>query len=215
MLTAAPPAVVQIAQHFASQERGVAVYRLHRIFDVHAGPMHRHDELELAVVSQDGRTVKVRVLRATTGGKDADSQGKLQIENQYEHPNPSDVFHRPFDPQYLSEYSYEAVDAQTYRFSSPIHDGSHAAGTFWLDAAGDVVKYEYTPYVLPRYTTGGTVTDERAEVLPGYWFLTRESHEYHGHYAIFGGGASVLITYDAFKSYPDTASAISALQAPP
>jgi hypothetical protein len=215
MIAAAPPAVVQIAERFSHQERGVVGYRLHRVFDVHAGPMHRHDELDLAVVSQDGQTIKVRVLRAMSNGKEADDAGKAQLENQYEHPNPDDVFHRPFDPQYLSEYSYEAVDALTYRFTSTMRDGSHGDGTFSTDSAGDVVKYQYTPKVLPRYTTSGTVTYERAQVLPGYWFMTSENHEYRGHYAIFGGGATADITYDSFKRYPDAATAISALQALP
>lgn len=215
MIAAAPPAVVQIAERFSHQERGVVGYRMHRVFDVHAGPMHRHDELDLAVASQDGETIKVRVVRAVSNGKEADNPGKVQIENQYEHPNPGDVFHRPFDPQYLGEYSYEAVDAQTYRFTSAMRDGSHGDGTFSTDTAGDVVKYQYTPKVMPRYTTSGTVTEERAQVLPGFWFLTRENHDYRGHYAIFGGGATVLIIYDSFKRYPDAASAISALQTLP
>jgi len=58
--------------------------------------MHRHDDLLLAVAIQDGHTVKVRVLRALMGGKAADAEGVLQIENNYEHAAPGDVFHRPF-----------------------------------------------------------------------------------------------------------------------
>jgi hypothetical protein len=213
MVAQIPPAIVQIAQRVQSQERGAVVFRLQRIFDVHAGPMHRHDEMELAIASDDGRTVKVRVIRALTGGKAADDNGIAQIENQYEHPAPLDIFPRPFDPQYSSEYTYEATDAQTYKFTTPLRDGSHGNGSFSLDAGGNVVKYQYTPAVMPRYATSGTVVDERAQVLPNFWAVTRESQQYSGHYAIFGGGATVTIQYDSFRRYPDAGSAVAALDA--
>lgn len=212
MVIDAPPAIVEIAQRVKQQEHGIVLYRLHRIFDVHAGPMRRHDELELAVVTQDAHVVKVRVLRAVTGGKAMDEAGAKQVENQYEHPNPADVFHRPFDPAYVHEYTYQTVDATTYRFTSALRDGSHGDGTFSLDGAGNVVRYEYTPDALPRYATSGTVTNDRSQVLPGVWNLTREAHQYRGHYLLFGGGATALITYDSFQAYADIESALSALQ---
>src|SRR5579884_1500899 len=212
MIADAPAAVAQIAQRTAAQEKGFVTYRLHRVFDVHAGPRHRRDEWFLAVATQDGTIVKVRVLRASIGGSAADAAKTAEIENQYEHPKPDDVLHRPFDPRYVSEYSYQAADAQTYRFSSAMHDGSHGNGTFSVDANGNVVKYQYTPNVLPQYATSGTVTDDRGAVLQNYWSLTRESHEYRGHYLIFGGGATAVITYDQYKRYPDLNSAVSALQ---
>lgn len=214
MVADIPPAVMQIAQRVPGQEMGVVMYRLRRTFDVHAGPMHRHDELELVLVSQDGRTVKVRVVRSVVGGKAADAAGRADIENQYEHPNASDVFRWPFDPRYVAEYSFQVVDPHAYRFSSSIHDTVHGSGVFSTDAAGNVVHFQYTPNVLPKYTSSGTVTDERSEVLPKYWFLTSETYEYSGHYAIFGGGASVLIQYDQFKRFADLPSALSALDAP-
>lgn len=212
MIAEAPPAIVEIAQRTAHQETGVVLFRLHRVFDVHAGPMRRHDETELAVVSQDGRVVKVRVLRASEGGKTLDQERVAQIEEQYEHPKPNDVFHRPFDPAYLAEYTYQTVDSRTYRFASTLHDASHGNGTFSLDDDGNVVKYAYSPNVLPQYASSGTITYERAQVLPGLWAITRESHEYRGHYLFFGGGASAQIIYDSYARYSDPASALSALE---
>lgn len=212
MVTDAPPAVVQIAQRTARQEQGAVVYRLHRVFDVHAGPMRRHDDLVLAVASQDGRAVKVRVLSDSIGGKTASAQDVSKIEDQYEHPKPGDIFRRPFEPAYLNEYTYEPVDAQTYRFNSTIHDSAHGNGTFTVDGQGNVVKYQYTPNVFPPYSSSGGVSVQRSQVLPDYWFLTREDYEFRGHYAIFSGGATAVVTYDSFKRYPDSASAIAALQ---
>jgi hypothetical protein len=215
MLAQTPPAIVQIAERTASQERAPIVFRLHRVFDVHAGPMHRHDDMLLAVASQDGNAIKVRVLHDLIGGKPADANAVAQVQNQYEHPNPGDVFHRPFDRRYIGEYAYTPVDARTYRFSSSVHDAAHGDGTFWLDAAGNVVKYQYTPYVLPKYTHSGTIVYQRAQVLPGVWAVTSETHEYSGRYAIFGGGATVAITCDTFSRYQNVASAVAALSALP
>jgi hypothetical protein len=211
MIADVPPAIVQIAQRAGAQEKGVVTYRLHRVFDVHAGPQHRHDDLVLAIARQDGRIVKVRVVKAIVGGNAADASKTAEIENQYEHPNPGDLFHAPFDPRYVNEYGFQAVDPQTYRFTSTMHDSSHGNGTLSLDASGNVVKYVYSPNVLPQYTTSGTVTNDRAQVLPNFWFLTREAHEYRGHYLIFGGGATAVITYDQFKRYEDVNAAVSAL----
>lgn len=207
-----PPAIVQIAQRAQSQEKGVVVlYHLHRVFDVQAGPRHRHEDLELAVVSEATHTIKVRVLRSTVDGKASDETATRKIEDQYEHPNPGDVFHRPFDAQYLSEYSYKALDANTYRFTGLVRDSAHGDGTFSLDAAGNVVSYRYTPNALPKYSTSGTVQNDRAQVLPGIWQLTREAHQYSGQYAFVKGGATAVITYDSYVHYPDVASAEAAL----
>lgn len=211
LIAATPPPVMEIAQRVTRQEQGIVLYRLHRVFDVHAGPMHRHDDLQLAVVSQDNHVVKVRVLQAMTGGKTLDEAQRRQLEDKYEHPNPADVFHRPFDPAYLDEYTYQSVDTKTYRFSSAVHDSSHGEGTFSLDDDGNVVKYQYTPNVMPQYASSGTVTDERTQVVPGLWQLTHEVWEFRGHYAIFGGGATAVITNDSFERYADLASAEAAL----
>lgn len=213
MIAQAPPAIVQIAERVQTQERGAVVYRLHRTFDVHAGPMHRHDDRVLAIACDGGQTVKVRVISEVVGGKSADAAAIAQLQTQYEHPKPEDVFHRPFDPKYVAEYSYRQVDAQTYAFTSSMRDGSHGDGTFHLDANGNVVSYQYTPLALPRYAKTGTVIDERSQVLPGFWAVTRETQQYSGHYAIFGGGADVSIAYESFTRYPDLASAVAALDA--
>ncbi len=208
-----PPAIVQIADRTRNQERGIVVYRLHRVFDVHAGPSHRHDDSVLGIVSQDGTTVKVRVVRATIGGKSADASTSAQIEHQYEHPAPGDLFDRPFDPRYMNDYSFQQAGADSWHFSSSIHDSSHGDGTMSLNAAGDVVKYQYRPYVLPKYSTSGTVTVDRSQVLPQYWAMTRELYQYSGHYAIFAAAATADITYDSYARYPTLAAAEAALQA--
>jgi hypothetical protein len=213
MIAQVPPAVMQIVQRVQAQERGIVMYHLRRVFDVHAGPYRRHDEMELAIVAQDGQTVRVRVVSASEGGKALDANQRAAIVNKYEHPAPGDNFDRPFDPKYVADYSFQSVDPKTYRFSSTIHDAAHASGTFWLDDQGNVARYQYTPYVLPQYTRSGTITDARAQVLPNFWYLTSESHQYSGRYAIFGAAATVVITYEGFKRFIDVPSAVAALNA--
>lgn len=212
MIADIPPAVLQIATRAAAQEKSIVTYRIHRVFDVHAGPRYRHDEYFLAVAAQDGHIVKARALRVIQDGKAADAAASAQVESQYEHPKPGDLLDRPFDPQYVKDYSYQQVDAQTYKFTSTVHDSGHASGTFWLDGGGNVVKYQYTPNVLPQYSTSGSVTDDRAQVLTNYWWLTREDYQYRGRVFLFSGGATAIVTYDGFKRFSNVAAATAALQ---
>jgi hypothetical protein len=58
----APPALTQVAQRYRATSRGVVGFRMQRIFDVHAGPRRRHEELTLEGVYNNGSVVKVRVL---------------------------------------------------------------------------------------------------------------------------------------------------------
>lgn len=206
-----PPAIVQIAQRVQSQEQGSVVYQLTRNFQVHAGPMHRTDQMEMLIASSDGKTVKARIVTDVIGGKAASAQTIAQTENQYEHPKPGDLFHRPFDPRYLNEYTYQQVDSVTWKFTTLVKSSGTGDGTFTLDSAGNVVKYQYSPAVLPQYTSRGTVSDVRSQVLPNYWAVTQETQQYGGHYAIFGGGANVMIDYTQYRHYPDIAAAVAAV----
>lgn len=211
---AAVPALVALAAERTQRfERGIVGFRLHRVFDVHAGPYRRHDDMELAGVYEDGRLVHVRVLHQQVGGRETDAQTKAQTAASYEHPSPLDVFARPYDPAHLAEYSYEPAGADTVRFRALAQDAAHGDGTFTVDAAGDVVSVQYSPVVMPRYARSGTVTDERAEVLPGYWAATKETHHYGGRYAIFAGGADVTIEQSRFVRFASEAQAIAALDA--
>jgi hypothetical protein len=210
---AAPAIVMQAAQQTQRTERGVVGLRVHRVFDVHAGPYHRHDDLQFAAVEENGAIVKVRILTQSTGGKETDANTKAQTANRYEHPAYGDLLERPFDPRYVKDYSYEVADARTVRFKSLVRDAAHGDGTFTLDSDDNVTTYQYAPNVYPQYTTGGTVTDQRAQVLPNYWALTQELYQYKGHYAIFGGGATATITYGNYVHFESVSSALSALDA--
>lgn len=211
-LAAAVPAIVaQAAERTRVTERGVVAVRVHRIFDVHAGPSNRHDDMVFAAVYQDGVLVKMHVISQKIGGKDTDANAKAEIEQKYEHPAPTDVFKRPYDPKFLSDYTYEVVDANTIRFKGLVRDAAHGDGTFTVDRNADVVSVRYTPAALPQYSTKGTVTDQRAAVLSDYWATTNEVQQYSGHYLMFGGGASATLTFSEFQRYPTVAGAVSAI----
>jgi hypothetical protein len=210
----APAIVTQAAQRTQTTERGVVTVRVHRVFDVHAGPYSRHDDMVFSAAYQDGTLVKMHIISQQVGGKDTDAATKAETERKYEHPAPGDVFQRPYDPRHLSEYTYEVAGPQTVRFKTLVRDAGHGDGTFTVDSNYNVVSVQYSPAALPQHASSGTVTDTREQVLPGYWAVTREVQEYRGHYAIFGGGATATITQSGFTKYPNVAAAIAALNAP-
>lgn len=208
-----PAIVTQAAERTELTERGVAGWRVHRVFDVHAGPYARHDDMEFAAVYQDGVLVKMHIIYQKVGGKETDAATKAQTEQKYEHPAPGDVFSRPYDPKSLNDYTYEIVNPQTVRFTTKVRDAGHGDGTFTVDNAFNVVSVKYTPAAMPQHASSGTVTDQRAQVLPNFWAATQEVQEYRGHYAIFGGSATATITQSAFSRFPDVTTATAALNA--
>jgi hypothetical protein len=207
----ASPTVAAVAQRFRATSQGVVGFRLHRTFDVHAGFSKRHEDLTFDGVFNNGTLVRVRVVSYTIDGKPASTQAQASLEQQYEHPNPTDVFQPPFDPRYLTAYQYQSSQPGTIAFTSLLRDAAHGNGTFSYDAAGNVVTYNYQPGSLPRYAKSANVTDLRSEVLPGYWAVTQETQQYKGSYGPFPGAATVVITMSNFQRFPDVQSATSAI----
>jgi hypothetical protein len=213
-VAAALPAIVtQAAQRTQLSEKGVVGVRVHRLFDVHAGPYSRHDDMQFAAVYQDGVLIRMRITYQRVGGKDTDAATKSQTQQKYEHPAPGDVFDRPYDARYVNDYDYDLADPHTVRFRAKVRDAGHGDGTFTVDGDANVVSVQYSPCTMPQYAKSGTVTDQRAQVLPKYWALTQEVQEYHGRYAIFSGGATATITQGPFIRFPDVATAVAALEA--
>ena len=210
---AVPALVSQAAQQTQKTERGVVGYRVHRVFDVHAGPYHRHDDMVFAAVYEDGRLVKMHIVHQSVNGKETDEKTQAQTEQKYEHPAPGDLFERPFDPRYVPDYTYQMSGAREVQFKASVRDAGHGDGTFAVDGSGNVTSVQYTPTAFPPYTSSGTVTDQRGSVLPDYWATTREDQQFRGHYAVFGGGASVEITQTGFTRFGSLQEGLSALAA--
>lgn len=210
-VTAVPALVTQAAQSTRRSEQGVVGFRLHRVFDVHAGPYHRHDDMQFAGIYSDGRLIKIRIVTQTIDGRETDARTKANTERQYEHPAPGDLFVRPFDPQHLAEYAFDPPDGRTVHFRALVRDKGHGDGTFTVDAAGNVTAVQYSPSVMPPYARSVAVTIDRTAVLPGYWAPSREFDRYSGRYFLFAAGGTLEIDQDRFVRFASEAAALDAL----
>ena len=210
-MTAAPPALEQVAQRFTATTRGVVGYQLHRVLDVRAGFSGRHEDLSMHVVSVDGTIVRVRVERYTIDGKPASASDSQSMAQAYEAPQAGQRFRVPFDPHYAAEYQFTAAALGTVAFSSTIRDAAHGNGSFTFDTDYDVVSYAYQPNVLPPHASSGTIADTRAEVLPGYWGLTHETQDYKGSYGPFAGRAHEDVDFSDYRRFADVQSALATL----
>jgi hypothetical protein len=193
---AAPATVWAVAARFAQTQKGVVSFRLHRVFDVHAGPKSRHDDIVFDGVYANGVLVKMHIVSYSIGGKQADADQLSQFQEDWLHPKV--VFHFPFDPRYLAEYLYR-VSGKTVTFTPLSADASHGTGAFNYDQQKNVVSFTYSPGAMPEYARSGTIADQRAPVLPNYWAVTHETQQYDGRYALWNGGATVDLSWTNFR----------------
>ncbi len=200
--------MLQVGTRLRQTSRGVVAFRLHRTFSVHAGFSHRYEELVIDGIYENGTFVRARVRSYTINGNAADAGVKQSMERQYESPKPGTTFEPPFDLRYTSAYRYAIDPSRTIAFSSSARDAAHGNGIFAYDARGDVLWYEYQPGALPPYATSATITDRRAEVLPGYWAVTSETQQYKGKYGPFPGAGTVQIDFSHFRRYHSLQQAI-------
>ncbi len=207
----APPALAQVAQRFTATSRGFVVFQMHRVFDVHSAMQRRHEDLVMNGVYDDGTLVRVRVVSYAINGRPAAAGDIAGVEQSWNHPKPSDVFAAPFDPKNFGAYQYRDAGNSTIAFSSDVRDAGHGSGSFTYDARGNVVSYTFVPNALPPHATSGTITDQRSEVLPGYWASTAETQQYKGSYGPFGAAGTIAITYSDFRRSSDLSAALSSL----
>jgi hypothetical protein len=199
--------VTQIAQQAVQDQRGIVSAQFTRSFSVRAALSGRHDLLTFTGVYQDGTLVFMHVTKDTIGNKDASASQIGQATDQYVHPRPTAVFHAPWDPRYLDEYSYSIKDPETIAFTSLVKDTSHGSGTFTIDAHDHVVSYEYAMSANWPYATSGDISGRRAEVLPGCWAMTSQTEQYRGRYGIFAGRATADVTMSSYQRFPTVADA--------
>jgi hypothetical protein len=207
-----PPEILSIGRRFVQTTRGVVAFKLHRVFDVHAGPSSRHDDLVLEGVYDDGTLVSVRILSDTIGGTPQTPDQIAIAQRQWTHPKRGDVFAAPFDPRYFGEYRYGPIVGSNVSFTSLVKDAAHGTGTLTVDQRANVTAFSYAPSVMPQYATSGTVVDTRRQVLPGYWAVTQETQTYAGRYALWKGGATALYSMSEFRRYPSISAAVSAIR---
>lgn len=207
-----PPIVASIGQRYVQTSRGVVAFRMHRVFDVHAGPSSRHDDLVFEGVYNDGTLASVHILSETVGGNAQTPQQIADDERQWIHPKPGDTLAKPFDPRHFREYRYGPLAPGRVSFAGTVNDAGHGTGSFAYDASENVTSYSYSPAVMPQYATSGTVTGTRRRVLPGYWTVTQEMQQFTGRYALWKGGATVQYTMSEFRRYPSLSAAVAAIR---
>ncbi len=203
----APAIVMQIARQTARDENGVASAQYTRTFDVRTAASSRHDQMIFTAVYSSGDLVRIRIMSETLGGKDATAAQLAQTESDYEHPKSTELFRAPWDPRYTSEYTYSVVNPTTIAFTSLISDKAHGSGTFTIDRQNHVTAYQYKMSANYQYVTSGTVSGERAQVLPGYWALTHEIQQYTGRYGLFPGSATTDIVQASFRRFASLSDA--------
>jgi hypothetical protein len=209
--TGAPPALAEVAQRFAETSRGVVAFQMHRVFDVHGGLQSRHEDLVMSAVYDDGTIARVRVLSYSIDGKAAGAADIAALEQSWNHPRSSDVFAPPYDQRFFDDYQYQPGGPSTIGFTSTVHDAGHGNGSFAYDASDDVLWVTYAPNQLPPHARSGEITDQRAEVLPGYWAVTHETQEYRGMVGPFSAAGTIKVDFSGFRRFADLQSALRAL----
>jgi len=207
------PAIVAQAAAVAERDRvGAIVYRIHQTSAMDGGPLHRHADVVIEAAADGPNLVKVRILRYFADGSEQSDATKRDLERQLLTGQAKGGFAVPFDSRHLSEYDYTA-GAGTVRFLSLRRDAEHGDGSFTVDAAGHVTGMRYVPDVFPKYVNAGSVTDTRAEVLPGFWASVRNDQEYDGRYLFIKGHASVVTEMSGYRRYSSRAAAEAAVEA--
>lgn len=206
-----PPIVASIGQRYVQTSQGVVAFRMHRVFDVHAGPSRRHDDLVLEGVYENGSLASVHILSDSIGGKAQTPEQIAAAEQLWIHPKPGEIFRPPYDPRYFGGYHYGPLAPGRVSFAGTINDAGHGTGSFAYDSSVNVTSYAYSPAVMPQYATSGTVTGRRRRVLAGYWAVTQEMQQYAGRYALWKGGATVQYTMSEFRRYPNLSAAVAAI----
>jgi len=207
------PAIVAHAASVAERDRaGAIVYRIHQTTAMDGGPLHRHADVVIVAAADGPNLVKVRVLRYLADGAEQSDAKKRDLERQLLAGQAGGGFAVPFDSRHTADYDYTA-DAGTVRFQSLRRDVDHGDGTFTVDGAGHVTAMRYVPDVFPKYVRSGTVSDTRAEVLPGFWASVRNDQEYDGQYLFIKGHASVVTEMSGYRRYTSRAAAEAAVEA--
>jgi hypothetical protein len=205
-----PAVVVQAASVALHDRQGVIGYRIHQTSAIDGGPFHQHDDVLMVVVADGPNIVKVRVLHFTENGAELSDKRKTQLANDLLAGQAKGGFAVPFDSRHFPEYTY-SVSGPIVSFKAIVRNADHGDGTFQVDAGGHVVRMVYKPDTLPKYANWGSVTVDRAEVVPGFWATTRSDSRYRGGLGFIRGGGSFVADMDGYRRFASLAAAEAAL----
>lgn len=204
---------MRAAQLATKDHEGVVSLHLRQTSTISGGPIHQSSQIELVGVFDGEKLVRVRVLTLVENGRTADDEAlAAKADEILRTENSGGGFAVPFDARHFSEYRYQAITPSVVQFTSLVRDANHGDGRFELSPAGQVVKLEYIPDVMPKYANAGTVTQYRAEVLPDFWATIRGDSRYTGHYGFISGSGDFGLTEDHFRRFATLREAIGAFE---
>jgi hypothetical protein len=219
------PAIVQrAAQAYSAQMRGIVGMQRHFTTSIRGGPVQHGEQSDSGQLLQDGRFVKIVYYRIVRDGK-VFSPAEIAQRNDQTNKDWAAgkvFFKEPYDPQYMSDYSYGAPQTACsscppgtagVTFTSAIRDAQHGSGTMYIDRAkAHVVKLTYTPNALPPHASSGAVTELGGQALPNLWYVVRIDQIYRGHAFLFSGSGTFTGIFDHFRRFSSLAAGEAALQ---
>ena len=108
---AVPAVVRKAADVWERSTRGVIAFDRSVDFTLRAGPVKYHEHNDATLVLEDGAFAKIKVLVMTRDGRDVGDDARQKFADKTEHDwSAGKGFLRPpYDPRYLSEYSFDKV----------------------------------------------------------------------------------------------------------
>ncbi len=220
-----PSIVLRASSAFRTTMRGVVGMQRHFTTEVRGGPVTHGEQSDSGQLMQDGQFVKIAYYRIVRDGQTFSSS---QIQQRNDETNNDWAagkvfFKEPYDPHYISDYSFEQSQAacsacrpgtQAVNFASTIHDSQHGSGVMYIVTSNArVVKLTYTAYVLPPHASSGSVTETGGQALPDLWYVVRIDETYRGHEFVLSGTGTFTGIFDHFRRFSSLSAGESALQA--
>jgi hypothetical protein len=223
---AVPSLVLRASIAFDTSMHGLVGMQRHFTTSLRAGPVAHDERSDSGQLLQDGRSVKIAYYRIVRDGRAFSPE---EIKQRTDEANQDWAagkifFKEPYDPRYLSDYSFGPpqaqcaacpVGTQAVTFTSTIHDAQHGSGVMYVDTANaHVVKLTYTPYVLPPRASSGSVTETGGWALPDLWCVVRIDGTYRGQTFVIAGTGTFTGVFDHFRRFASRNSSEAALQNP-
>jgi hypothetical protein len=221
---AVPSVVLRASIAFDAATHGLVGMQRHFATALHGGFLTHGERSDSGQLMLDGRSVKIAYYSIE---RDGHTFSALQTQQRSDQANEDWAagkvfFKEPYDPRYLSDYSFGQPQAKcgacpvgtlAVTFASAIHDSQHGSGVMYVDAANaHVVKLTYTPYVLPPHASSGSVTEIGGQVLPDLWYVVRIDETYRGHAFVIGGTGTFTGVFDHFRRFSSLTAGEAALQ---
>ncbi len=219
-----PAIVLRASTAFSTAMRGVVGMQRHFTTEVNGGIVKHGEQSDSGQLMQDGRFVKIAYYRIVRDGHPF-SPSQIQQRNTETNNDWAAgkvFFKEPYDPQYMSDYSFEQAQTacsacpagtQAVSFASTIHDAQHGSGVMYINTSNaHVVKLTYSAYVLPPHASSGSVTETGGQALPGLWYVVRIDQTYRGHAFVMTGTGTFTGIFDHFRRFPSLGAGEAALQ---